>query len=240
MMPPHANSPLTLFLLINTIISAKAFLPIKSLRPKSFCLSKAGDDPVGSDDPVDSEQPSVLLKAAWLGTELLGNIAGVASKDNVIFDVEPPPSSLTEAAMRLRADYERDYFVTGEVDAELYDEDCVFADPFAAFNGRQRFVDNLQNLGTFIVGYNIKMLSFEEQLSASPPTITTRVMVKLQLNLPWKPVLAWPWGVLHTYDSSSSLIVEHRESWEVSAGEGLAQCFRPGSAAVLKKLESKK
>ena len=46
----------------------------------------------------------------------------------------------------------RDYFVSGQVDAALYAEDCVFADPFASFAGRQRFIDNLQNLGAFITG----------------------------------------------------------------------------------------
>ena len=51
-------------------------------------------------------------------------------------------------------------------------------------------------------------------------------MVKLELNLPWKPILAWPWGVTYTVDPESHLIVDHAESWEIDAWEGVQQIFR--------------
>ena len=44
-------------------------------------------------------------------------------------------------------------------------------------------------------------------------------MVKLELNLPWKPVLAWPWGVTYTIDPTTYLIVNHKESWDIDAWE---------------------
>ncbi|MEL7342754.1 MAG: hypothetical protein AAGM67_19875, partial [Bacteroidota bacterium] len=54
--------------------------------------------------------------------------------------------------------------------------------------------------------------------------VTTKQMVKLQLNLPWRPVLAWPWGVKHIFrrkemqDGNEGLLcVEHWESWDVEA-----------------------
>jgi hypothetical protein len=198
-----------------------------------------------ANDGDDGEDVSLALKAAWLGTEILGNVAsalkGEASSQEaaaVGAVTAGPPRSMGEAAARLREDYGRDYFVTGAVDAELYAPDCVFADPFASFTGRQRFVDNLQNLGLFVVGADLRLLAFEEDLQASPPAVTTRVLVKLQLNLPWKPVLAWPWGVKHEYNPATFQINAHVESWDVSAAEGLAQVFRPGSAALLRKLES--
>jgi hypothetical protein len=53
-----------------------------------------------------------------------------------------------------------------------------------------------------------------------------RVMVKLQLNLPWKPVLAWPWSVTHVF-SARGLIAEHIEGWEIDPAAGVAQVFRP-------------
>lgn len=40
---------------------------------------------------------------------------------------------------RLKTDFDRFYFVTGQMDLDLYEEDCTFADPFVAFDGRQRF-----------------------------------------------------------------------------------------------------
>jgi hypothetical protein len=44
---------------------------------------------------------------------------------------------------------------------------------------------------------------------------TKKVMVKLELNLPWKPVLAWPWGVTYTIDRTTNLITKHEESWDI-------------------------
>jgi len=84
-------------------------------------------------------------------------------------------------------------------------------------------------------------LSFDEKLGAeeAPPTVTSKVLVKLQLNLPWKPVLAWPWGVVHEFNPDTFQIVAHRESWDVSAAEGVAQVFRPGSKALLEKIRQK-
>ena len=42
--------------------------------------------------------------------------------------------------------------------------------------------------------------------------VLTKVMVKLELNLPWKPVLAWPWGVKYLIDPDTYLVTDHIES----------------------------
>ena len=44
-------------------------------------------------------------------------------------------------------------------------------------------------------------------------------MVKLRLNLPWKPVLAWPWGVEYIIDPETFLITNHVESWDIEPWE---------------------
>jgi hypothetical protein len=87
------------------------------------------------------------------------------------------------------------------------------ADPFASFRGKARFVNNLKNLPQFILDSETRLLSL--QVDESGQSIISRVMVKLQLNLPWRPVLAWPWGVKHVMDPRTGRISEHRESWEV-------------------------
>lgn len=51
-------------------------------------------------------------------------------------------------------------------------------------------------------------------------------MVKLELGLPWKPILAWPWGVKYIIDPNSLQIIEHRESWDIEPIEGVKQIFR--------------
>ena len=40
-------------------------------------------------------------------------------------------------------------------------------------------------------------------------------MVKLELGLPWKPVLAWPWGVEYDIDVETFLITNHKETWDI-------------------------
>lgn len=58
----------------------------------------------------------------------------------------PNQGTREELVERLRADYDRNYFLTGDIDVPLYTEDCEFADPFTSFRGRQRFVQNLKIL----------------------------------------------------------------------------------------------
>jgi hypothetical protein len=112
---------------------------------------------------------------------------------------------------------------------------------------------------------SLKMLDYdvvgEQGKEGEPLVVLTRLVVKLQLNLPWKPVLAWVWGVRHEFDPASLQQVRshhqrtrwdtralnrhaqllsqqtvHKESWEVSAGEGVRQLFSPGSEVVRSKI----
>lgn len=77
------------------------------------------------------------------GSELFGNIIGMGkAKDQPAKGEErsvPPLLAREEAVARLKTDFDRFYFVTGQMDLDLYEEDCTFADPFVAFQGRQRF-----------------------------------------------------------------------------------------------------
>lgn len=77
------------------------------------------------------------------GSELFGNIIGFGkSKEHAESGLESSagePISRTDAVARLKTDFDRFYFVTGQMDLDLYEPDCVFADPFVAFEGRERF-----------------------------------------------------------------------------------------------------
>eukprot|EP00438_Fugacium_kawagutii_P007185 Skav210218 [mRNA] locus=scaffold2492:164513:164824:+ [translate_table: standard] len=84
-------------------------------------------------------------QVVWNAAEALGN----ARASLVGSDEEPlgeAASTRDELVERLRADYDRNYFLTGDVDVPLYTEDCEFADPFTSFRGRKRFVQNLKRL----------------------------------------------------------------------------------------------
>ena len=183
----------------------------------------------------EADEPNLAVKSVWFGAELFGKMAKAVRGVDVTSAraAQRAPSTLEEAISRLKMDYDgspsdpRPYFLTGVMDEALYDEECEFADPFVSFKGRQRFVENLSNLaGGFITESSTRVLSTE--IERSPPRYSTKLLVKLRLALPWKPVLAWPWGVLHEFDEQSGLIVRHIESWDVSPAEGVQQLFTGG------------
>lgn len=161
------------------------------------------------------KEPSVAAKGAWFAAELLGKLKGSSGAEA---SREAPPKTVDEAIKRVEADYlkEPPYFLSGGFDSALYAEDCEFADPFVSFKGRRRFEDNLANLaGGFITEASAKPLG--------DPVVTSdsykqRFAVKLKLALPWRPLLAWPWGVEHVFGERDGnvVVVRHLESWDVS------------------------
>uniref|UniRef100_A0A7S4B3Q8 Glutaredoxin domain-containing protein n=1 Tax=Chrysotila carterae TaxID=13221 RepID=A0A7S4B3Q8_CHRCT len=220
---------------------AQAFFLVDALQRPWIPKSTGRHGGVVCKSPQPSEEPSAATKAVWVGAELFGKASAFVNGGQEFSSSGEmgAPQSLDEAIERLKADYAgtsedpRPYFLTGRMDVSLYAEDCEFADPFVSFKGRQRFQDNLQNLaGGFIIDSNVRLLDSKVvtggAASGVPTSYKTRLLVKLQLGLPWKPVLAWPWGVEHVFDPESALICRHIESWEVSAGEGVRQLLRPG------------
>lgn len=195
---------------------------------KAESSNKEKDQAATTVDPV--------TKGAWYAVETFGKIFGkqvqAANGDasTLAHSVDNPPRSMQETMARLKADNDREYFLSGAIDKLIYDEDCEFADPFVSFKGRDRFIDNLENLSSFIAEYSARPLGYHEIPEEN--AVESKFMVKLQLNLPWKPVLAWPWGVRCEIDPLTNLILLHRESWDVDALEGVKQIFRKPTTSV--------
>ncbi|GAX10321.1 hypothetical protein FisN_3Lu526 [Fistulifera solaris] len=189
----------------------------------------------------DRESPELtnnpFTKASWYAVEAFGKVFGTPVKnvddsELMVIDRSRPPSSMEETIQRLKEDNDRQYFLSGTIDELIYDEDCTFSDPFVSFQGRKRFVENLQNLGSFITQYSAKPLDYTQNDTDGTTVVQTKFMVKLQLNLPWKPVLAWPWGVVCTIDPETKLITKHQEVWDIAPWEGVKQIFRKPTTSV--------
>ena len=186
------------------------------------------------------ENKNVIAQTSWYAAEVFGKLFGSANNSNnsntnnsskaKSIDLTKAPSSIKETLERIKLDNDRYYFLSGKVDALSYDPKCYFADPFVGFKGTDRFVDNLQNLGSFITNYDVKLLNYD--VSDTQLEVKTRLMVKLELNLPWRPILAWPWGVSYEIDPDSFLIVSHVESWDIDALEGVKQVFRKPTLTI--------
>jgi hypothetical protein len=153
-----------------------------------------------------------------------------SDRELVSIDLSQSPKSLLETFQRIQLDNERFYFLSGQVDMNIYDPDCLFVDPFVSFRGRKRFVENLANLGSFITDYSAKLLDYTELPDSNQ--VSTRLMVKLELKLPWKPVLAWPWGVTYVIDPDTFLVTCHEESWDIPPWDGVKQIFRKPTTKV--------
>jgi hypothetical protein len=182
---------------------------VSDARRQQLSFSIAAKGPKESES---SSVPDALTKASWFAVEAFGKVFG-SQKDAArpqisSYSTDQPPASMKETQVRIQTDNEREYFLSGAVDELIYSEDCTFADPFVSFRGRDRFVENLSNLGSFITKYSAKPLAYKVEEN----TVTTKFMVKLELNLPWRPVLAWPWGVRCEIDPATNLIVMHEES----------------------------
>ena len=232
----------------------------RSTNENSFLLyvSKSKDitNEENTKEKMDGEEMDLLTKSSWYAVEWFGKAFGSNNDKNkdvggtsAGIDTTQPPKSVTETLKRIQLDNDNAYFLNGQMDTLIYDENCVFADPFVSFEGRDRFVDNLSNLGSFITKYDCKVLKQNNKdsdenkdttataTSTSTTTTTTtktttRFMVKLELNLPWKPILAWPWGVTYEICPETFLVTQHTESWEIEPWEGVKQIFRKPTTTI--------
>jgi hypothetical protein len=222
-----------LLLVVALTLSTDAFSPIQSGR--NTLMSRYMAEKKTEENAAVEADMNPLTRASWYAVEAFGNVFGskekAAAASQAATDLSKPPSSLQETFERIQLDNDRSYFLSGEVDKLIYDEDCVFADPFVSFKGRDRFVDNLANLGSFITKYSAKLLDYQV-VDGSANEVKTKVMVKLELNLPWKPVLAWPWGVRYEIDADTNLITMHEESWDIAPLDGVKQIFRKPTTQI--------
>jgi hypothetical protein len=169
------------------------------ITQNSFCLRRIPIQLLAKgNNGEDDKSVDALSKASWYAVEAFGKLFGSSNQQKTPdatveeeYSMDEPPKSAQETLRRILDDYNRSYFLSGQVDALIYDEQCVFSDPFVSFAGRDRFIENLANLGSFITKYSVKPLVTQAD---DPLFVKTKCMVKLELALPWKPVLAWPWG----------------------------------------------
>ncbi len=230
---------------LQSIISSSSSL---SSRHHPIQLKSQRNSDNDNGDKIENE--NIVAKSSWYAAEVFGKLFGSStssttqtndnndtsssssssSLQSIEIDLTTTPSSIQETLERIKLDNDRYYFLSGKVDSKSYDPQCYFADPFVGFKGTDRFIDNLQNLGSFITKYDVKLLNYE--VSENELEVKTRLMVKLELNLPWKPILAWPWGVSYDIDPETFLIVSHVESWDIDALEGVKQVFRKPTLTI--------
>ncbi|BBM98600.1 hypothetical protein MPTK1_1g14720 [Marchantia polymorpha subsp. ruderalis] len=175
-------------------------------------------------------EASPLVKLAWYGSEAFGNAVATfrpkSGEDQADDDGElkfDGPVSREDAVDLIKKDFDRSYFVTGNMATGIYENDCEFADPFVSFKGLKRFRQNVGNLGSFMEESSLKLTEWQEY----EDRIYARWRFNCVLSLPWRPILAATGSTEYFFNKDSGKIYKHVESWDISPADGVRQLFKP-------------
>lgn len=185
-----------------------------------------------SPSPEESNSNNnILLKLAWYGSEALGIAASVfrpsttaqpsgekSSQDEIVGSI--PKDAVVDA---IKKDFEKSYFVTGNLTTIIYEEDCEFADPAGSFRGLRRFKRNCSNFGSLLEKSNMKLMNWEDFEDRG----IGHWRFICVLAFPWRPILSATGYTEYYYDDQSRKICRHVEHWNVPKMVLLKQIFKP-------------
>ncbi|EPS71502.1 hypothetical protein M569_03257, partial [Genlisea aurea] len=181
-----------------------------------------------------SEPDNAVLKVAWYASEFLGVAAsllrfseeegsGGGSIDLAKTD-ESGKIDPTAVAESIKADFDRSYFVTGNLCIDAYEEDCEFADPAGSFRGLKRFKRNCTNFGYLLERSNMKLIKWEDLEDKA----IGHWKFSCVMSFPWRPVLSATGYTEYYFDEKSGKVCRlHVEHWNVPKMALLKQILRP-------------
>ncbi|XP_052192317.1 uncharacterized protein LOC127801344 [Diospyros lotus] len=193
----------------------------------------AEEPPTNSSTKPDTTEPeNVLLKMAWYGSEILGIAASFfRSPSNVdasdgALGLSMDGSCLVDRAVvveTIKGDFQRSYFVTGNLTLGAYEDNCEFADPAGSFRGLRRFKRNCTNFGSLIETSNMKLMKWEDFEDKG----IGHWRFSCVLSFPWKPILSATGYTEYYFDSQSGKVCRHVEHWNVPKMALFKQILRP-------------
>lgn len=199
-------------------------------RPRSVLLMRENNP-----NPVSQ----ILFKA----TEVFGSIIKLTDRRSVTLtdsnsvstSEAQTPLSLSETAQRIKKEYENLFWVTGNMDMSLWEDNCTFADPFSSFGGDGsllRFKSNADNLSRLVDSPVSRVTSFEiieDQILDSTPVDVVKVgwSFSSTLKLPWRPILAASGVTSHFISSSTGKIKRYEEAWKSKPLDVVLRLFVP-------------
>ncbi|EIE19457.1 hypothetical protein COCSUDRAFT_31253 [Coccomyxa subellipsoidea C-169] len=178
----------------------------------------------------EDPDPGLGLKAIWYGAEGFGNLIGLtkAKKEEKTQSDRKEICNRADAVAAIRKDYDCNYFVSGRGEMSAYESDCLFADPFAGFNGVERFKKNVSNLGSLMEDIKLDMLDWKETEEA----LETKWRFSAVLSLPWRPRLAASGGTTHVFSQVRGCqVIKHIESWDVEPAAVVRSLLKPSTRA---------
>jgi hypothetical protein len=116
------------------------------------------------------------------------------------------------------------YFVTGNLTREVFDDNCRFKDPTNDVRGLSRYLTALGLLfdpkDSFVRLTSISV--------TSPTTVETDGTLEGYLRFPWHPrVDPYEFHTVYTLDKETGLIVDQSQTWSISGARAIAETFTP-------------
>ncbi|CAN4111542.1 unnamed protein product [Withania somnifera] len=181
----------------------------------------------------DSESENLLLKMAWYGSEFLGIAAsifrspmGTEASPEGNLELATDESGLVDRAIvidTIKDDFQRSYFVTGNLTLNAYEDNCEFADPAGSFEGLSRFKRNCTNFGYLVETSNMKLMKWEDFEDKA----IGHWRFSCILSFPWKPILSATGYTEYYFSEKSGKVCRHIEHWNVPKMALLKQILRP-------------
>ncbi|KAK9910318.1 hypothetical protein M0R45_034284 [Rubus argutus] len=196
------------------------YLNFQSNHRSNFCRFRcSGENPASKSTSDRESQPEKCkcMEAPETALELARDGSGAVDRAGVVKSI--------------KEDFERSYFVTGNLTLDAYEEDCEFADPASSFKGLQRFKRNCTNFGSLLKKSNMKLMKWEDFEDKG----IGHWRFSCILSFPWRPILSASGYTEYYFDKLSGKVCRHVEHWNVPKMVLLKQILKPSRAFWLKK-----
>ena len=193
------------------------------------------------DAPAGQTTPSVVGRAGFAAAELFGRAVDMVRRrppadPSAVNDATEPeePLSVASVSKKIESEYERLFWITGTMDVSLWEDDCIFADPFSSFGGpgsTKRFKKNADALGFLVENASGKVTSvkLDKCPESGQDVVKIGWVFSGSLKLPWRPILAAAGETSHFLSPTTLKITRYQERWKSDPWDVVKRLFVPGS-----------
>ena len=190
----------------------------------------------------------ILFKATEIFGQLISRDSSNSKNELKLASKALGSSTIDKTAQIIKDEYQKLFWVTGEMDLSLWEDDCTFADPFSSFGGSgsaMRFKSNANNLSKLLInpiGRVTEFVVIKDQSYKANDTSTERPadIVNIgwtfssQLKLPWHPILAASGITSHYIAKDTGKICLYKEQWKSKPWDVVKRLFVPAKLKALK------
>lgn len=180
---------------------------------------------------IDAEVGGDFVTRSIFGlTEIIGKFKA-ANPTQIARKLNDQRKSTAEMSEIIKKEYANIFWVTGEMDLSLWEDNCTFSDPFSSFGGSGstlRFKRNADALGSLVVNATIKLTSLDIVTNKDKGDVVKIGWIFSSfLNFPWKPILGAAGETSHYLSPVSGKIYKYEERWKSEPWDVVKRLFVP-------------